>query len=173
MIRHGRRLDPRPRAVYQLGATFHIRAPTQSGLTVNQKTLEKPRTKTKPKTQRPPLWKGDPAQRRLYAARIRGSCAQGYFPDEREPCLQGDDDGASARGLCDSESIRATWPRRRRKIATEMGRARGFLRSTSRPKGRIGVKNPAPVTFAFKTNANLSDRGRLPAGRPNGILLAN
>jgi len=29
----------------------------RSGLPVNQKTLEKPRTKTKSKTQRPPLWK--------------------------------------------------------------------------------------------------------------------
>jgi len=36
---------------------FHTRAPTRSGLSVNQKTLEKPRTKAKPKTQRPPLWK--------------------------------------------------------------------------------------------------------------------
>src|SRR5262249_13109862 len=36
---------------------FHTRAPTRSGLSVNQKILEKPRTKAKPKTQRPPLWK--------------------------------------------------------------------------------------------------------------------
>jgi ATP-dependent Clp protease adaptor protein ClpS len=28
-----------------------------AGASMNQKTLEKPRTKTKPKTQRPPLWK--------------------------------------------------------------------------------------------------------------------
>ena len=36
---------------------FTQRAPTRSGLSVNQKTLEKPRTKAKAKTQRPPLWK--------------------------------------------------------------------------------------------------------------------
>jgi ATP-dependent Clp protease adaptor protein ClpS len=36
---------------------LHFASEPQSGIPVSQKTLEKPRTKVKPKTQRPPLWK--------------------------------------------------------------------------------------------------------------------
>src|SRR5712691_8265223 len=42
---------------------------------------------------------GHPAQRRLYAARVRRAGAQGGVPHERRPGLPGDDDGAPARRL--------------------------------------------------------------------------
>src|SRR6516162_8166191 len=93
---------------------------------------------------------GDPAQRRLYAARIRRSGAQGSFPDERKPCLQGDDDGASAGRLRDCG------------LYTRRGRDEGERSDRNGPdqglpalfhdrKRRIGVKT-LPVTFRFNAS---------------------
>src|SRR5215468_7535161 len=106
---------------------------------------------------------GDPAQRRLYAARIRRSGAQGSFPDERKPCLQGDDDGASAGRLRDC----GLYARRRRDKGERSDRDGPHQRLSALfhdRKGRIGVKT-LPITFRFKTNASFPACDRLSATR--------
>src|SRR5262249_19587124 len=97
---------------------------------------------------------GDTAQRRLYAARIRRSGAQGSFPDERKRCLQGDDDGASAGRLRDC----GLYARRRRDEGERSERDGPHQRLSALfhdRKGRIGVKTlPIPsdlrLTRAFR-----------------------
>jgi ATP-dependent Clp protease adaptor protein ClpS len=115
----------RARAPSIVGSDLHIRAPTQSGLTVNQKTLEKPRTKTKPKTQRPPLWKvillNDDYTPREFVVLVLKAIFRMNESHAYKVMMT-----AHQRGACVIAVYTRDVAETKAKEATEMGRAKGF-----------------------------------------------
>src|SRR3954463_10200739 len=105
------------------------------------KTLVKPRTKVKPKTQRPPLYKVILLNDDYTPPEFVVQVLKAVFRDERGPGLPGDDDRAPARRLRD----RGLHPRRGRDQGQgghRVGQEQGLSAVLHHRAGRIGRSLP-------------------------------
>jgi hypothetical protein len=110
---------------------------------MSQKTLEKPRIKVANRRRSGSVVEGDLCSTTISRHVNCRVGPQGGLPDEREPCLQGNDDSASEGRLRDCGDTRDV-AETKAKEATEMGRAWGYPLSFHDREGRVGFRRQQP-----------------------------